>query len=73
LQKKEVAKKSYEDKGRLQTIDEGPLDDPIAEKLRQQRCFFLSRITHHFLRPCIILGLLGPAHMRTLLTDDLQG
>ena len=37
LQKKEVAKKSYEDKGRLHAIDEGPLDDPIAEKLRQQR------------------------------------
>ena len=37
-QKKEVGKKFNEDKGRS-TVDEGPLDDPIAEKLRQQRCF----------------------------------
>lgn len=35
-QKKEVGKKFNEDKGRS-TVDEGPLDDPIAEKLRQQR------------------------------------
>jgi hypothetical protein len=37
LQKKEVVKKTYEDKGRSAVVDEGPLDDPVAEKLRQQR------------------------------------
>ncbi len=36
LQKKEVPKKSYEDKG-TSLIDEEPLDDPLEEKLRQQR------------------------------------
>jgi hypothetical protein len=36
VQKKELPKKSYEDKG-ASHVDEGPLDDPIAEKLRQQR------------------------------------
>lgn len=35
-QKKEVPKKAYEDKGRV-AHDEGPLDDPVAEKLRQQK------------------------------------
>jgi len=35
-QKKEVPKKSYEDKG-TSLIDEEPLDDPLEEKLRQQR------------------------------------
>lgn len=35
-QKKEVPKKSYEDRGTAHQ-DEGPLDDPIEEKLRQQR------------------------------------
>ena len=35
VQKKEAAKKSYESKG-LQSVDE-PLEDPVAEKLRQQR------------------------------------
>lgn len=48
-QKKEVGKKFNEDKGRS-TVDEGPLDDPIAEKLRQQRCFPFSH--------SLIVGLL---------------
>jgi hypothetical protein len=37
LQKKEVVRKTYEDRGRSAVVDEGPLDDPVAEKLRQQR------------------------------------
>ena len=37
LQKKEVPKKAYEDRGAAHD-DESPLDDPVAEKLRQQRC-----------------------------------
>ncbi|KAK9831396.1 hypothetical protein WJX81_000730 [Elliptochloris bilobata] len=37
-QKKEaVSRKLYEDKGKPFVADEGPLDDPIAEKLRQQK------------------------------------
>ena len=36
-QKKEAPRKAYEDKGRVAS-DEGPLDDPVAEKLRQQKC-----------------------------------
>lgn len=31
-------KKLYEDKGKLAVVDEGPMDDPVAEKLRQQKC-----------------------------------
>jgi hypothetical protein len=37
-----VPKKAYEDKGRVAAADEGPLDDPVAEKLRQQKCAALS-------------------------------
>ncbi len=38
-QKKEAGgKKLYEDKGKPSAADEGPLDDPVAEKLRQQKC-----------------------------------
>ena len=37
LQKKEIPKKAYEDRGAAHD-DESPLDDPVAEKLRQQRC-----------------------------------
>ena len=37
LQKKEVPKKAYEDRGAAHD-HESPLDDPVAEKLRQQRC-----------------------------------
>ena len=36
LQKKEVPKKAYEDRGAAHD-EESPLDDPVAEKLRQQR------------------------------------
>ena len=43
LQKKEVVKKSYEDKGASHE-DEGPLDDPIEEKLRQQRYIAIRSI-----------------------------
>lgn len=38
-QKKDAGgKKLYEDKGKPSAADEGPLDDPVAEKLRQQKC-----------------------------------
>lgn len=37
MQKKEVTKKSYEDKGKV-SYDQ-PLDDPVAEKLRLARCY----------------------------------
>lgn len=38
-QKKDTgSKKLYEDKGKPSVADEGPLDDPVAEKLRQQKC-----------------------------------
>lgn len=36
LQKKRIESKYDESRG-VHAIDEGPLDDPIAEKLRQQR------------------------------------
>ena len=37
-----MPKKAYEDKGRVTAVDEGPLDDPVAEKLRQQKCAALT-------------------------------
>lgn len=38
LQPKKVEGKKYdESRGMSTSVDEGPLDDPIAEKLRQQR------------------------------------
>jgi len=37
VQSKPGKKKTYEDKDKASRIEDEPLDDPVAEKLRQQR------------------------------------
>ena len=56
LQKKDVPKKAYEDRGTAD-VDESPLDDPVAEKLRQQRC---ACRTLHDVHACSVPALHSP-------------
>ena len=37
-QSNKPVRSKYEDKGAVSVPDEGPLDDPLAEKMRKQRC-----------------------------------